>query len=417
MASSVLVILKTGATEAPLKLPVHANTTFRCTPNHVVYSDLAETIAGIPLEDVLADVSPAIRASHPDFALYEAMHAPLRAEDPHGPRKGRAALDDAAAAATAAAAWTLDKWKFLPLARRALARMPAARWFVLVEADTYVVWPSLFDWLAGLDPDQAMYAGAPTQIGDVTFAHGGSGVVVSGPAMRRLVETVEADGVAAWEDVTTREWAGDCVLGKALGEAGVGLTWTWPLTQGRRPGSLDYGSAMWGRRAWCYPAVFYHHVDAREIEGFWEWEQEWYSRGLPRIRHSDVFADYIAPRLATAPEPSRDDWDNRSDYAEAEGFQTHPANASSSDGGGCARRCADWDECLQWELKGGTCFLAKVARLGNPVVGSSAGGVGVGVKEREGDGEVQSVRSGWMVERILKRYGEQEECAGEEWVV
>lgn len=55
---NVFVVLRTNATEAPSKLPVHFATTLHCTPHYATYSDLAEEIAGHPIHDAPYEISP-----------------------------------------------------------------------------------------------------------------------------------------------------------------------------------------------------------------------------------------------------------------------------------------------------------------------------------------------------------------------
>lgn len=72
-ANDALVVMKTGSTELQVKLPIHFNTTFRCYPNYVIYSDVAEEFHGHQILDSLEDVDPEIKASHDDFALYRRL--------------------------------------------------------------------------------------------------------------------------------------------------------------------------------------------------------------------------------------------------------------------------------------------------------------------------------------------------------
>ena len=41
-AQDVVLVMKTGASEIEAKLPVHVNTTFRCAPNIMIFSDMAQ---------------------------------------------------------------------------------------------------------------------------------------------------------------------------------------------------------------------------------------------------------------------------------------------------------------------------------------------------------------------------------------
>lgn len=54
------IILKTGSTEIYAKLPIHFQTTFRCTNDYLIYSNVAQDVAGVPIRDAMALVSETI---------------------------------------------------------------------------------------------------------------------------------------------------------------------------------------------------------------------------------------------------------------------------------------------------------------------------------------------------------------------
>lgn len=122
--------------------------------------------------------------------------------------------------------------------------------------------------------------GSQMYIGPDLFAHGGSGFVVSQPAMRTFVSHYE-DHKQALEEFTDHHWAGDCVLGTAFRDAGVKFTNAWPITQGDYPGLVPYAGpdgrpvANPSARVWCYPVATYHHVSPETVEDLWNFEQDW----------------------------------------------------------------------------------------------------------------------------------------------
>ena len=100
-----------------------------------------------------------------------------------------------------------------------------------------------FSYLAALDPTQRHYIGAQSEIGDVVFAHGGSGFALSRPALEAAV-ALYVENKADLEAFTASHWAGDCVLGKALFDSGTNLTWAWPMWQGRDIGNMNYSHCV-----------------------------------------------------------------------------------------------------------------------------------------------------------------------------
>lgn len=59
-------------------------------------------------------------------------------------------------------------------------------WFMFIEADTYLSEYDLRLWSKQIDSRASIYAGAQVMIGEIEFAHGGSGFVLSGDAAKAL---------------------------------------------------------------------------------------------------------------------------------------------------------------------------------------------------------------------------------------
>ncbi|KAI5241006.1 hypothetical protein E4T42_08188 [Aureobasidium subglaciale] len=286
----------------------------------MIFSDHEETFMGEHVHDALEGVSPGIVTTHEDFDLYRNLK-----------QGGRAILDanDLSGSSTEATqwhgkvenpGWKLDKWKFLPMLNKTFYEHPDMKWYVFVEADSHLLWASLLEYLAVLDPSKPHYTGSIMFIGDTVFAHGGSGFMVSQPAMRVVVEQYAAHKTEI-EAYTNGHWAGDCVLGKVFTEAGVKFTDAWPIMQGDYPGLVAYARpdgrpiADPNKRVWCYPTVSYHHLSPDMIEDLWKFEQDWLANKPDDsrfLRHKDVFSQYIMPRMSA----NLTDWDNESDGEE-----------------------------------------------------------------------------------------------------
>lgn len=268
----MLVVMKTGATESREKVPIHFTTTLRCIPNYMIVSDFEEEIEGVKIHDVLRTMSPEVRERVPDFDIYNrilsAGRQGLQQQDFAGEAEENSAIGK-----PMNRGWKLDKWKFLPMAQEALRYKPDATWYFFMEADTYVSWPTLLAWLAKFNPLEPHYIGTETQIADVIFAHGGSGFVLSKPALQRASDQYTAR-TAELNEYTDQHWAGDCVLGKVLADAGVGLHFSWPILQNSNLGELDEFTNHFYRQPWCFPAVALHHLSPQEIENLWNLEQK-----------------------------------------------------------------------------------------------------------------------------------------------
>lgn len=273
----VFLIMRTGANEAPYKLPPHFNTTLRCMPqkSYGIWSDFEEDIDGHHVQDALSKVDPDIIANNSDFAYYRRLQ-----------NKGRAAFSDEQMALWASApnsgggrdtpGWQLDKWKFLPLAEQAYHQRPDAKWYIFMEADGYINWSGVLSWLSLVDASRRFYAGHLMIAGSVLFGYGGAGCVISNPSMKALVEH-RAAMPGFYEDFTSRHWPGDSVLGKALQDSGTGFIQAWPNLLGDSPFDVNYGDMVRGTdvRVWCYAALTWHHLSPSAIKELFEFEQRW----------------------------------------------------------------------------------------------------------------------------------------------
>ncbi|KAG2420552.1 hypothetical protein HFD88_000164 [Aspergillus terreus] len=386
----VLVVLKTGATESQTKVPVHLNTTLRCVPHFAVFSDYDERIAGVRAHDILRDLAERVKVAEPEFELYRRLRARGREallQDQQGDHQNEEGDEHTVSDGGAGqgmgkqdnAGWRLDKWKFLPMLDGALRERPTARWFVFVEADTYVVWPNLAAWLARLDPARAYYLAAPMASGDEVFGYGGAGIVLSQAAVRKVVE--ESRGQV--EERTKAHWAGDAVLGRALADADVPLVWASPMLQTERVWEVDELGAGADDGPWCYPAVSYHHMTVADIEAMWAFEQEWFrdeKNGV--LLHGDVFKGFLFNGIAQR----QDDWDNRAS-------EPVPDRVASFDD--CAAECDLNPTCLQFSFRNGTCMTSPSAIRG--------------VRRR-------GVQSGWMASRIESVVSRVDSCPETEYI-
>lgn len=167
-----------------------------------------------------------------------------------------------------AGAWELDKYKFLNMLVQTWEKRPYMTWYVFAEADTYVVWPNLVQWLrTRADPIEHPYVGSVAFVGDTPFAHGGSGYVISGEMVKKMVETIP-DLAAKYDGVATEKCCGDLLMSMAVREAGSRVAHAHPMFNGEKPNTLPYGPGHW-----CEPIFTMHHMDSEEVSAVWQYEQ------------------------------------------------------------------------------------------------------------------------------------------------
>jgi hypothetical protein len=398
LADDLLVVLRTGATESLEKVPVHIRTTLRCIPHSVVYSDLDEEIEGHAVHDVLKGVTEDTRGGSEDFKLYNQLQE-------HG-RKGlkqQGVLTSLSGSSkgdylqTENAGWQLDKWKFLPMIDRALEEKPDAKWFVFIEADTYLGWNNLLEFLGNFDDSKPYYIGKHLFINEIEFAYGGAGFVLSNPAIRKVSEQ-RSERLSEYEEFTKTHWVGDCALGKVMEDVKVPLQRAFPHFQGDSPATLDPATSKIDRELWCYPAITYHHVSPTEIEELWEFEQDWYKRHNILLRHRDVFMELVRPKI----DASVPGWDNMSADKEYNGHD-HAAVENELERNAwksfehCRALCDSQENCMQFSFDAGSCGISTTFRLGYETPN-------------------KKIRSGWMVDRVDDLFKNLEaKCGMRDW--
>ena len=163
---NVVVAVKTGATEAADKIPGQVQTVLRCAKHILFFSDLEQDIGKYHLYDSLDNVSATVVESNVDFKFYQKQSQVWRDEHSISAVKGAKNPEKP----TDLAAWTLDKYKNIHIVEKTWAAKPGMDWYLFIDADTYVLWPNMLKWLAGMDPNKKFYSGSEVSISGTRFA-------------------------------------------------------------------------------------------------------------------------------------------------------------------------------------------------------------------------------------------------------
>ncbi|KAF7549946.1 hypothetical protein G7046_g8176 [Stylonectria norvegica] len=284
---NITLVMKTGATEAYDKLPTQLLTNMQCMPDFLLFSDLEQQIGNHKIHNVLDKVDSELKEGLNEFKLYEAqITCPVSQKDCTGEMKG---------------AWELDKYKFLHMIERAWEMRPNREWYVFAEADTYVFWPNMIYWLRHkVDTAKNPYVGSVAFLANKAFAHGGSGYVISGETVRKMVQI--PDVAAKYDAMAPNECCGDLLMALAVIETGEKVQQAHPMFNGEKPNTLPYGHGHW-----CEPLLTMHHMNSEEVSSVWQYEQHRMSKGIIQIK--DMYEAFFAPNLVD----HRLDWDNMSD--------------------------------------------------------------------------------------------------------
>ncbi|OTA99862.1 glycosyltransferase family 31 protein [Hypoxylon sp. CI-4A] len=373
--SNILVVVKTGATESYARIPTQLVTVLRCLPDFLIFSDMEQRIAGYRVHDTLDTVLPKVTEGNTDFDLYRRQQTCIVDQQACNDNSGHNQVFDG---------WRLDRYKNIHTAEKAYHLRPDYDWYLFIDADTYVLWNNLVQWLSKLKKpsEKHHYIGSTTLIDDFHFAHGGSGYILSQATMKHLAVT--HSGLANQYDMKAKELCcGDYVLGLALNKTlGIGLEHAWPTINGENPHTIPYGP-----REWCHPLVTMHHMDPEDVS-------------------SDLYNQFVASKLLSR----RDDWDNLSEdvfYLDPKRRDSFPqwqqnkdripklnqlasiqavemdAHKSFED---CRKMCESVQTCFQFSYHNGACAYNRSFKLGKPTA-----------KAKKQDDKMVS---GWNIERI-----------------
>ncbi|KAI1389190.1 glycosyltransferase family 31 protein [Hypoxylon trugodes] len=393
--SNILTVVKTGATESYSKIPTQLLTVLRCLPDFLLFSDMEQDIAGYHIRDSLDNVLSEAKKGNPDFDLYRRQQACVVDQQACSSEKKRDGKPEG---------WNLDKYKNVHIAEKTYQLRPNYDWYLFIDADTYVLWGNLVQWLGTLkDPfTKKYYLGSMTLINDFGFAHGGSGYILSQATMQGLAK--DRFGIANQYDMKAKEsCCGDYVMGLALKEiSGAHVSQSWPTINGEKPHTIPYGS-----RQWCHPLQF---------------EKSFYESNTAfdlALRFKDVYYEFVALKLAVR----RDDWDNLSedvlyldlDHGERytqqqkdrakKPYQRFRVVAVELDAHKsfehCRKLCDSVSNCFQFSYHNGACTYNKSFMLGKPTAKT--------------DDEQEKWTSGWNIERIQAWVEKQGECKQPIW--
>ncbi|KAF2401762.1 hypothetical protein EJ06DRAFT_528918 [Trichodelitschia bisporula] len=374
--SDVLVVMRSPAAELYKLMPAHFMTDLACAPFEL-FSTVGIDIGPYKVHDTIAGISERRRAQHKDFELYEKIkNAQVAAQD--------------LATLVEDSEHNLDRWTILPALLQAYKLHPQKKWFVLVESDTYLSMANLMPWLAKLDSSQPIYAGAQVLINDIELAHSGSGMLISGAAVKKLAALAD-ERMEVWEEAVGHTCCGDKILSMAFSEAGVRLTRAFPMLQGETPFSLD-----WSNRHWCRAATTWHRMTPASIDLLWQFERAWQGKhrdeaNPPPMLFRDYFTTFVLSVVRAA--PNRTDWDNLSEswtITDDTKFGQYAYYSAEA----CRAACELREPCVQFAWEPGKCRLGKEVRMGELVKAE------------------RRMESGWLMHRVERLMSSQQGCAG-----
>ena len=209
---------------------------------------MATNVAGFEVVDCLANVSSSLK-KHDQFKLWH------RLQELQGKNFPVASHTD-----PLEGGWELDKFKNINIYRHAYNTFPDKKWYVLIDADTYIFWNNLLQYLETLDHNKEIYMGNVQLLGDMTFAHGGSGVIISQAAMAKTYGA-DPELERKYDQNALDICCGDALMATVMND--FNITVEAAFNGGLEPKSP---ANMWfWPDQWCRPMLTLHELRALEI--------------------------------------------------------------------------------------------------------------------------------------------------------
>ncbi|KAJ1577497.1 hypothetical protein NDA11_002679 [Ustilago hordei] len=365
LEDDLVLITKVGSATLHSRLLTHLAEQRVCSlyiPNHLYSSDYPLTLAShnITFFDALSNLSSTITSTQEFSQLHSELTALISSNQ------------DLRAMSDKDGGWKLDKYKFLPTFAQAWRMWPGKKWYVMVEADTFLFYNELVKWLAGLDERKQLMIGHPSWCDydgkSTVFTHGGSGIVLSKAIMQASFGSDE-DFEHHQDELILKSAFGDALLSKSLYDAPkVTLTELSP-EGGQRFNSDPPRILKFDRRNWCEPILTLHHVTPADTAHLYDFQR----RIEPRlqkgdtIRWGDIWDEFQPEFLRKAMQDvARWDQDNKLSEGEPEvgevavkGWQaienwdSETWDEVTSSANECQKLCRMNQDCLLWQWSKG----------------------------------------------------------------
>ncbi|KAH8886509.1 hypothetical protein GQ53DRAFT_657752 [Thozetella sp. PMI_491] len=272
--------------------------------------------------------------------------------------------DELARSLSAEFGWELDAMKFISSLEVAYDRFPNKKWYILADDDTYLVRPSVSLFLGQFRSEDAHYLGNAVGGWEGRFAHGGSAIMLSQGAMRRLFVDHPRSVALAHKGAFTNGM-GDSLLAWTFVQLGIYLEEGYSVYFG---GEKPIHAKIRMDR-FCWPVLNFHGLrgplDTLEVD------RKFRKNTKPTL-WLDIWKLYGAPSFDFFDKtPLRDGWDHvgRRD----ESTTSTPEVEKAED---CAKMCAAHPEkCIawSWEKEGHYCHESPWMMVGGEAKGMVTG--------------------------------------------
>lgn len=409
-ASKTMLIMKTGADVAQKRLPIQILTQLKRFPNFRVYSDGETRIGNVQVYDIFDKLPNELLDSQAEFGEYlmrkhsKDNHYNWDATDVHFEGDY---------------GWVSDKYKNIPMLLDAYNNSKGSiEWFLMVDDDSYALQHSLEYLTHNLDGfSRPYYLGSWAAVNDhvsvktkeaqesvekgkspwMTFAHGGSGILMSRKLVHQILEKLRRDPnlLVDLYNLPKHTCCGDVALGYMAKE----LAENEPIPLEKRVPDPFVGDGIYEAGAavgdLCKPMATFHHLSPEGIQRLYDWESSLVDRKR-NFRRGVLFGDYYQDFILPFVVEEREYWDN---YARSESYNLRKAEeflideitynpGQSKDQ--CKAFCAATEKCYVWKYDE-EAHICSVDTL-RITIGKSVDAADGNIKRK--------ITSGWIVNRI-----------------
>jgi len=269
--------------------------------------------------------------------------------------------------------WQLDVYKNIPAFKLLYDTYPNAKWYMMVDDDTYVFLSNLKKRLSFYNPDEKLYLGASWPIPTgcfpswsmARFAHGGAGIILSRAAMLAFIGNYDVC-VKSFDDC----YAGDVRLALCLNTVGIRLNRSERHVNVNWRGHSDQAPNL--EYSWLEPCdlpLTFHHLFSKQQKLLFD-IQRYHNRDSYQllgddedgnfhtlISYSDVFNSLDLDLKITSPEKAT--YRLGSDYKRISyGRTIHETDHLEENVINCQQLCIDdMPKCKSWQYSNFMCHL------------------------------------------------------------
>ncbi|KAJ3388732.1 hypothetical protein HDU92_001367 [Lobulomyces angularis] len=361
--SSFAVALKTGRETAADRVPIQLLTFLKKMKNVILIGESPVNVGNVIVEDVYTD----LYKKEQDFKLLDLVKNNNTKATTKNTRKHLAITpmtsklkdnsgNNKIIPDNNSAGWKADAHKNLPGFKLLYKNFPDAEWYFMIDDDTYIFFDNIYEQLSQLNPDDLHYIGNANnfvgcdkvvKMGDgIPFAHGGSGIVVSRGALKKMLTVVDSC-ISSYKDC----WAGDVRTALCMRDAGILLEMRLPGFNSDPPNIID---GHWPTNP-CLTPLSYHHLLNWQIQSLFDVEEKSKKSRNSLTTYSDILEEFRYLEQSFFDEKWKANTNRRGYDYRSVLFKGFPSIKDAANE--CYKLCLEEERCRSWVFDADKCWL------------------------------------------------------------